>query len=130
MIEIEDRYSRIERLYQYSFTKKCFSTCLSHSEGGNFFANRSYNHEELTVDQVIEALEDRKQRTPTSSPQEAERLEKAYRSIRDILLSFPDMDYKQNKWFFTDFCGMVDVHKERKDSELWLRKISCPSLSR
>ena len=87
-LEIEpDGYGGTDRLYYYDTENRTYYTAASHWDGGNMFANRSGSPTALSKEQLVQAMEKRKERIlNVLSPEEAVEFETVFNDIMTILL--------------------------------------------
>ena len=88
VLEVEpDGYGGTDRVYYYEKEKRTFYTRLSHWDGGNMFANRSYGETALSRDDLVHVVTCKKNEIIKDLPQdEVEEFEKVAGDVLEILL--------------------------------------------
>lgn len=86
-----DNYSGDDLEYYFSVSDRCFFTVVRHWDGGNMFANYTGRKNILTKQQLVDALNERKQLF-LKAAEENNRAEfiKIYDKISEMLLSWID----------------------------------------
>ena len=83
-----DHYSGDDREVYYSREDRRFHTYVQHWDGGNMFASFSYGDAALTNSEIVSQLQRMKGKTEMElNEEERKRLERAYTSIVDALMS-------------------------------------------
>ena len=88
-VEIEpDHYGGTDREYYYSVSDGTFHTWLRHWDGGNFTAQRCYNDEIITIDQMIDLLEEKRRSALNNdlSPQDVKTVEDSFALIKKWMI--------------------------------------------
>ena len=87
VIEVEpDRYGGTNRVFY--FKEGVFYTCLSHWDGGNFMANRSYEHTALSKEAFTEILDKKKSNILSTLPKDEKlEFELVFNDVTSLLFS-------------------------------------------